>query len=146
VRLEASLLLLLVGNLANGGSSAARAAPPGQIGATSKGSISISVSVRPQVKLSQVAAPNGLLETVTTGTGPAEHICLFASATSGNYSLLLQSSGNEAPNGRSAQLVTSAAATSICGSVQGAARARAIGFGLPASNSERPYLLLIAPE
>ena len=148
MRLGASLLVLLIADLANGALGAARAASPGQMGAASKGSISISVSVRPQVQLSHIAAVNGLGETVIVGTGSTQHICLLASATSGSYSVLLQPSGDRLQNERPAALSRSEAATSICRSGGVAGSNGATGFRLPLTDPRRPvpYTLLIAAE
>jgi hypothetical protein len=147
VRRGASLLVLLAGWLENCAWSAAQAAPQGQFGATSKGSITLSVSVRPQVLLSRVAAPNDFDGTVTVARTSAQHICLLSGNSSGNHALLLQSADGGSQTGRSTELSASEAATSLCRS-GGGAGARSAGFQLPATvaTGTGSYTLLVAPE
>lgn len=137
------LLAILPGN---GGASAAQAAPPGQIGATSKGSVTIRVSVRPQVLLLRAAAENSGPDAIKVATASAERICLLASETSGNYAVLLQAADSQSGVDRTAILTKSEAATSACGSAGRAGASRITGFRLPTADPGRPYTLLIAPE
>jgi hypothetical protein len=144
VRPQASLLLLLAGLLGTGASKAAQAAPQGQMGATAKGSITISVSVRPQVQLWHAAVADQ--PKVTAPAGSAQHICLVSGNSPANYAVLLQSDGRSADE-PAAALATSEAATSFCRSAE-AAGAVSAGFRLPPRDPARreSYTLLIAPE
>ena len=144
MRLQALLSLLLAGT-SSALPTAVQAVPQGQMGATSKGSIAISVSVRPQVQLSHVAAADTLSETIIA-TPSARDICLLDGNSSGNYAVLLQFGDRASVNERSL-LPVSEAATSFCRSA-GAASARSDGFRLPLTHTPQsdPYTLLIAPE
>jgi hypothetical protein len=142
VRLGASVFWL-GGLLTAYWSSTAQAGPTRQMGATSHGSITISVSVRPQVKLSSLTIANGSQRPLAAVTEPAQHICLLAGTYPGRYSVLLQS---QPPNERSALLAMSEAITSTCRSVRSPAMTDAFGFELPRADSGQAYTLLIAPE
>jgi hypothetical protein len=115
------------------------------MGATSKGSIAIRVSVRPQVQLSHVAAADTLSDTIIA-TPSARDICLLDGNSTGNYAVLLQFGDRASVNERSL-LPVSEVATSLCRSA-GAASARSDGFRLPLTHTPQsdPYTLLIAPE
>ena len=145
MRLQAFLLLLLAGT-SSALPTAIQATPQGQMGTTSKGSIAISVSVRPQVQLSHVAAADTLSETIIVATPSARDICLLDGKSSGNYAVLLQL-GDRASVKERSLLPVSEAATSFCRSA-GAASAKSDGFRLPLTHTPEsdPYTLLIAPE
>jgi len=115
------------------------------MGTTSKGSIAIRVSVRPQVQLSHVAAADTLSVTIIVATPSTRDICLDGNST-GNYAVLLQFGDRASVNERSL-LPVSEVATSFCRSA-GAASARSDGFRLPLTHTPQsdPYTLLIAPE
>jgi len=144
VRLQAFLLLLLAGTRSVL-PTPVQAAPQGQMGTTSKGSIAIRVSVRPQVQLSHVAAADTLSVTIIVATPSTRDICLDGNST-GNYAVLLQFGDRASVNERSL-LPVSEVATSFCRSA-GAASARSDGFRLPLTHTPQsdPYTLLIAPE
>jgi len=116
------------------------------MGPTSKGSIAIRVSVRPQVQLSHVVASDALSETIIVATTSARDICLLDGNSSGNYAVMLQFGDRASVNERSL-LPVSEAATSFCRSA-GAASARSNGFRLPQTHPPESdsYTLLIAPE
>ena len=145
MRLEALLSLLLAGTRSVL-PTPVQAAPQGQMGTTSKGSIAISVSVRPQVQLSHVAGADTLSETIIVATTSARDICLLDGNSTGNYAVLLQFGDRASVNERSL-LPVSEVATSFCRSA-GAASARSDGFRLPLTHTPQsdPYTLLIAPE
>ena len=144
MRLQAFLLLLLAGTRSVL-PTPVQAAPQGQMGTTSKGSIAIRVSVRPQVQLSHVAAADTLSVTIIVATPSTRDICLDGNST-GNYAVLLQFGDRASVNERSL-LPVSEVATSLCRSA-GAASARSDGFRLPLTHTPQsdPYTLLIAPE
>ena len=144
MRLQAFLLLLLAGTRSVL-PTPVQAAPQGQMGTTSKGSIAIRVSVRPQVQLSHVAAADTLSVTIIVATPSTRDICLDGNST-GNYAVLLQFGDRASVNERSL-LPVSEVATSFCRSA-GAASARSDGFRLPLTHTPQsdPYTLLIAPE
>lgn len=145
MRLQALLSLLLAGT-SSALPTAVQAVPQGQMGPTSKGSIAIRVSVRPQVQLSHVVASDALSETIIVATTSARDICLLDGNSSGNYAVMLQFGDRASVNERSL-LPVSEAATSFCRSA-GAASARSNGFRLPQTHPPESdsYTLLIAPE
>jgi hypothetical protein len=139
------MLLLLTGTLTAVMAGVAGASPRGQLGPTSSASIAISVSVRPQVRLSEVPAADASGQAVTAAPGSARDLCLFSG--SGNYSLLMQPSDAAPGEERFAALAKSDAATTVCRSVA-SPRATSSGFRLPTDKppTANSFMLLIAPE
>jgi hypothetical protein len=139
------MLLPLAGSLCAGGAGAATPSTRSEIGPTSRASIAISVSVRPQVRLSEALAAAESRQTATAAPVSPRDICLVTG--SGNYRLLVQPRDAPPDDDRLAALAQSDAATSVCRSAAGA-RAASTGFRLPPDEGPGavPYMLLIAPE
>jgi len=146
VRGGTSLFLLLALLSGNGGLGAAQAASAGQIGTTSKGSVAVRVTVRPQLLLWRAAAQNSSPEGVKVTSATAERICLSASDTSSNYYALLQGAEDHSGASRPAVLAKNGAATSNCGTAGAASTMKVTEYRLPSADLGRAYILLIGPE
>jgi hypothetical protein len=126
--------------------SPAQAATPGQLAETSKAAVAISVSVRPRLSLSAVAAQNSDPETTKLAIAPNEQLCLYGGDASRNYSVLLDRPGTSLALDGPAALARDEAATSNCAGHARVGASSITGFRLPSSGSGQPYLLLIAAE
>lgn len=137
------LLMPSAASLPAGGAGAAVTSDRGEIGSTSRASIGISVSVRPQVRLSDAPTQDDSRQTATTALVSPRGICLVAG--SGNYSLLVQPRDGAPADEHLAAVAESEAATSVCRSAAGQG-ATSTGFRLPPGKQGPSSILLIAPE
>jgi hypothetical protein len=149
VRCYALPLLTFAGLMIDSSSTAARSPSADRLGVTSTTSITISVSVRPQVQLSRVDAPEKLRGSLTVASHPPQPVCLLASKASGDLAVLIQSSDGQTSDEQFVRLDADEAATSTCRSLVENLQARTTaGYHLPPTFEAQPasYTLLIAPE
>lgn len=126
---------------------AAQASPgDGQLAATSSGSIRISVSVRPRVRVSPLTVSGALTDSPAGSLQSSGGICLVRGNTPGNFTVMLQSPGASS-DAVTVELHPDRAATATCRSPVSNATETAAGYRLPtAGRAGPPYNLLIIPE
>jgi len=147
VRHCASLLLTFAGLATAVGAQAS--SPEGQLGATSTGSIRISVSVRPRVQVSPVTVSGALNDSAAASLRSSEGICLIRGSAPGDLTVMLQPAGYSSSGAPPVELHSDEAATATCKSlVPDAARRTAAGYRLPrtAAAIGAPSNLLIIPD
>jgi len=147
VRLCASLPLSIAAVATAVGGQASP--PDGPLGATSSGSIRISVSVRPRVQVSPVTVSGALNDSAAASLRSSEGICLIRGSAPGNFRVMLQAGNYSSSGAPLIELPADEAATTACRSLVSNAGAKtAAGYRLPQSGlaAGAPYSLLIVPE
>lgn len=148
VRRAGTLLLLAGFGVAICNSSAAHADSRGALGPVSKGSIGISITIRPQVR---VAAQR--VETPTVGSvanAGAGQICLTTNMSQGEFTVSMESLGaDSAMQETTSPLAIDAAASARCSlasSNQNQAKAVAFAIGPAAAPQPGLVLLMVSPD